>query len=188
MIEIRIHGRGGQGAVMASKILVSAAVLEGKHGSAIPDFTFERRGAPVKAFVKIDDQYIREKTQVYNPEFLIVLDPSIKTAVDYYEGIADNCTLVINYPKPPGDVPEKVKTISYVDANKITIPLFGMPMVNTCMLGAFAKVTGLISLDSIKHGISEIMEGMKDEMLEKNIHAAEVGYKEAVMVEYKGRD
>ncbi len=176
MIEIRIHGRGGQGAVLASKVLVASAVYEGREACAIPDFTFERRGAPVKAFVKIDDEYIWEKTQVYNPDLLIVLDPSIKTAVDFYEGISDDCTLVINSPSVPPVVPEKVSLVGYLDANKITIPMFGTPVTNTCMLGAFAKTTGLVSLDSIKQGISDVMGEMGEHMLEMNIKAAEAGY------------
>jgi len=178
MIKIRIHGRGGQGVVIASKILVAAAVFEGKHGNAIPDFTFERRGAPVKAFVRISDEYIVEKTQVYNPDHLIVFDSSIKTVVNFYEGIKDGCTLVINSPSTVTDFPERIGTIGYVDANKIVIPLFGSPVVNTCMLGAFVKTTKLVSLDSIIHGISEVLDNLDSETLEKNIQAAKMGFRE----------
>jgi len=177
MIEIRIHGRGGQGTVLASKILVAAAVFEGKEACAIPDFTFERRGAPVKAYVKIDEEYIWEKTQVYNPDVLVVLDPTVK--VDFYEGISENCSLVINLPSPP-EIPKKVSLVGYVDANAITIPLFGMPVPNMCMLGAFAKTTGLVSLESIERGISEIMED--DELVERNLDAARAGYERVRVV------
>ncbi len=176
MIKIRIHGRGGQGVVIASKILVAAAVFEGKHGNAIPDFTFERRGAPVKAFVRISDEYIMEKTQVYEPNHLIVFDRSIKTVVNFYEGIENGCTLIINSPNPITDFPERIDTIGYVDASKIAIPLFGSPVVNTCMLGAFTKTTNLVSLDSVIYGISEVLENLDDETLEKNIQAAKTGF------------
>ena len=181
MIEVRIHGRGGQGVVIASKILVAAAVAEGKHANSIPDFTFERRGAPVKAFVRISDEYIFEKTQVYHPDILVVFDLKLKTIVNFYEGIKENCTLVVNSP----DIisfPEKIKTIGYIDANKIVAPFFGIPVVNTCMLGAFAKTTRIISLESLIYGINEILENVSDEALERNIRFAEEGFNQTKIV------
>lgn len=96
MKEIRLHGRGGLGTVKAAEALVYAAVIDGKYGNSIPFFGFERQGAPVTSYVRISDEKIRPKNRVYNPDIVIVLDPTIMNAVDVFEGIKENSVFIIN--------------------------------------------------------------------------------------------
>ena len=101
MKEIRIHGRGGMGAVKAAEALVYAAVMDGKYGNSIPFFGFERQGAPVTAFVRISEEPIRPKNRVYHPDIIIVLDPTIMNAVNVFEGVKEGGILVLNTTHDP---------------------------------------------------------------------------------------
>lgn len=150
MFEIRLHGRGGQGVVMASEILVAAAVLEGKYGNAIPFFGFERRGAPLSAFVRLDSRPIRERTQVYNPDCLVVMDPTLLQSGSILTGLKPGGIVVINSPAaPPEAIPPEVCKLGTVDATGIALKTIGAPVTNSAMLGAFAASTGLINMESI---------------------------------------
>ncbi|MDF2532936.1 MAG: Pyruvate:ferredoxin oxidoreductase, gamma subunit, partial [Clostridia bacterium] len=151
MKEIRLHGRGGFGSVKAAEALVYAAVMDGKYGNSIPFFGFERQGAPVTAFVRISDDPIRPKNRVYNPDVVIVLDSTIMKAVDVFEGMKEDSIFIINTTQEIGslEIPKNVKTVAFVDATKIAIDMLGKPIPNTVMLGAFVKVTGLVSLDRV---------------------------------------
>ena len=104
MKEIRIHGRGGMGAVKAAEALVYAAVMDGKYGNSIPFFGFERQGAPVTAFVRISEEPIRPKNRVYHPDIIIVLDPTIMNAVNVFEGVKEGGILVLNTTHDPKDM------------------------------------------------------------------------------------
>ena len=101
MIEIRIHGRGGQGAVIASEVLASAFFMEGKYVQAFPAFGVERRGAPVAAYTRIDDQPIRIRHFIYEPDHIIILDPTLIESTQVDAGLKDNGWMVINTDKPP---------------------------------------------------------------------------------------
>lgn len=152
MKEIRFHGRGGQGTVKASEIIVYAAVREGKYANAIPYFGFERAGAPVSAFVRLDDKPIRPKTQVYRPDCLVVLDPSLRVGVPIFHGVKPNAVLVINCTEDElglFEIPQNISRIGYVDASRISIEVLGRHVPNTTMLGAFAKATGWLGVDNL---------------------------------------
>ncbi|MBW1998069.1 MAG: 2-oxoacid:acceptor oxidoreductase family protein [Deltaproteobacteria bacterium] len=182
MIEVRFHGRGGQGAVMASRILANAFVREGKFGSAFPMFGFERRGAPVTAFGRFDEKPIKEKTQIYHPDCLIVLDPSQSNAPYIYEGLKPNGILVINRAKPFNEKPHpNIAIIGMVDANKIALEEIGIQAPNTCMLGVFAATTGWIKLESIISGLEDYFDGKK---LEGNIRCAKRGFEECKITRF----
>ena len=154
MIEIRFHGRGGQGAVTAVKILASAIYLEGKYTQAIPMYGTERRGAPVVAFCRVDDVRIRERDLVHEPDIVVVLDPLLSRSVDVTEGLKPGGLVLVNYPgtyKETGLAGDfKIAT---VDATKIALDIIGRPITNTAILGAFAKATGLVKLESLEEAI-----------------------------------
>jgi len=170
MHEIRIHGRGGQGAVTAAEIIAKAAFIDGRFSQAFPYFGVERRGAPVQAFCRLDDSFIRIRQNVYEPDYVIVLDSSLLDVVDVFEGLRKNGTVIINTTKPI----EK-KNAHCLDATSIALEALGLPIVNTVMLGAFSKVSGLVSIGSIKKAISEQF-AKKPDLLEKNMAAISRAY------------
>jgi len=161
MIEIRFHGRGGQGAVIASKILACAVFKEGKYVQSFPKFGVERRGAPVEAFLRIDDNKILIRNNVYDPNHIIILDPTLIEAVDVTQGLSEGGWIVINTHKKPEDFPELIKhfKVGCVDAGAIALKYKlgskASPIVNTSILGSFVKCTGIADLASIVSAILE---------------------------------
>lgn len=170
MIEIRFHGRGGQGAVTAAEILAKAAFKDGKYSQAFPFFGVERRGAPVMAFTRIDTEPINLRYQVYNPDHVIVLDDGLLSVVDVYSGLNENGEVIIN-------THEKVESEKYdvfdVDATGIALEILGVNIVNTIILGYFAKKTGEVSIGSLIEVIKETFPGP---IGEKNAIAAQKAY------------
>jgi len=178
MYEIRFHGRGGQGAVLASKMLAKSLVVEGKIVKAIPSFGFERRGAPVAAFLRFDDKEIRQTTNIYNPDCIICLDPTLPRAVDIFSGMNPKGIWVQATKKSIEDieVPELVSKVGLCDAFGIALRIFGRTITNSIMLGAFAKTTGIVSLDSLYDGMESV--AFRDAALDQNIKAVKQGYDE----------
>jgi phenylglyoxylate dehydrogenase gamma subunit len=178
MYEIRIHGRGGQGAVLASKILAKALVEEGRFVKAIPSFGFERRGAPVAAFLRVDDKLIRQTTNIYNPNFILCIDPTLPRAVDIFSGMSPKGVWVQATKKSLDQlqVPETVSKVGLCDAFGIALEVFGRTITNSIMLGSFAKTTGLVSLDSLHKGMETV--AFRDAALDKNIEAVQRGFEE----------
>ena len=175
MKEIRLHGRGGQGMVMAAEMLVNAILLEGLYGNSIPYFGFERRGAPVAAFVRFDQKPIREKTQIYYPDCLIVSDDTLLRTVDVFGGLRGEGIVVLNTQKALDNLafPKTVGKVGLVPATKVAIDILGDPITNTAMLGAFAATTGWVSLNSVLVGIEKVMPSR---IASKNMKAAEVSF------------
>jgi len=180
LIEIRFHGRGGQGAVVASNMLADAAFREGKHVQAFPFFGVERRGAPVSSFTRINDTPIKIRSQVYTPDYVIVLDSTLIDITDVTSGLKKNGIIIINTDKKPSDFNLSFK-VATIDATSIALDnKLGSkmaPIVNTSILGAFAKVSGIVSLESIILAIKEIDISKKED----NIKAAEMAYQKTVM-------
>lgn len=176
MKEIRLHGRGGLGCVKAAEVLVYAAVKDGKYGNSIPFFGFERQGAPVTAFLKISDSPIRAKNRVSNPDIVVVLDPTIMNAVNVFEGIKDNSTLILNSKQDIKDIkiPEAVKKVAVVDATTISLELLGKSITNTVMLGAFCKVTGLADLGLVSEKVEELWGKKNVETLKRGFEEVQV--------------
>ncbi|MFV0362129.1 MAG: 2-oxoacid:acceptor oxidoreductase family protein [Suipraeoptans sp.] len=176
MKEIRIHGRGGMGAVKAAEALVYAAVMEGKFGNSIPFFGFERQGAPVTAFVRISDTPIRPKNRVYHPDIIIVLDPTIAHAVNVYDGVKENGVMILNTSQEQSDIAlhENISTLGTLDATGIALDVIGRPITNTVMLGAFCKVTGLVSVDEVGKKVEELWGEKNKIALQRGYEAVEV--------------
>ncbi len=180
--EIRFHGRGGQGAVTAARILASAFVIEGKYVATFPMYGFERRGAPVAAFTRVDDKPIREKTQIYTPDCLVVIDPGLLKLPTLYTGLKPDGILVLNTGKPLQAQPnENIKTAGFVNATKIAVEEIGRDIPNTALLGAFAATTGWLKLESLLACLKDYLSG---DMLERNYKSAERGYREVEVVKW----
>lgn len=159
--ELRIHGRGGQGAVIASKLLASALFREGRSVQSFPAFGVERRGAPVTAFLRFADGPILLRCEITEPDHLIVLDPTLVHAVDVTAGLKPSGSILLNSEHPPSRYPELVGRfrLTTVDASGIArargLGTRAQPIVNTAILGAFAVSTGLVGLESVCAAIAE---------------------------------
>ncbi len=168
MIEIRIHGRGGQGAVVASKLLADAVFKEGKHVQVFPEFGVERRGAPVAAFARIDTQPINLRCKVYEPDCVVVLDPTLLASIDVTAGLKEGGLVLINSDKLPQDFNiDKKFTVETVDATSIAVKHHlgsrATPIVNTAIVGAFAKISGLVKIESVLEAVKEEVPVKPDE-------------------------
>jgi len=171
MKEVRFHGRGGQGVVTSANLLAIAAFKEGKYCQAFPFFGTERRGAPVVSFARIDDKFIRTREQIYNPDYVIVLDPTLLNVVDVTEGLEEDEIIIINTNKDV-NLPTKA-TIKTVDATAIALEIIGKPFVNTPMIGALIGATRIVKLDSVAEAIKE---RFPEEVAKKNIEAVKKTY------------
>jgi 2-oxoacid:acceptor oxidoreductase gamma subunit (pyruvate/2-ketoisovalerate family) len=161
MRELRIHGRGGQGAVIASKVLAVAVFREGQWVQSFPAFGVERRGAPVTAFLRVAASPIRLRCEITEPDDLIVLDPTLVEAIDVASGLKEGGGILINTDRPPSFYAALMGRyrVATVDASKIAakhgIGSRTQPIVNTAILGAFARWSGLVSLDAVCAAIEE---------------------------------
>jgi len=180
LLEVRWHGRGGLGAVTSAELVARAAIQEGKYAQSFPLFGPERRGAPVMAFLRISDEFIRMRTDVTEPEIVVVLDPTLLRLVNVTSGLKDNGKIIINSRKSP----ERLKSdfgfrwpVASVDASKIAKETIGMPITNTAMIGAFLKVTKAVKMDSL---IEQLHERF-GKNAGGNIEAAKRAYKETVV-------
>jgi len=176
VIGIRIHGRGGQGGVTASRLLATAAYYDGKYSQAIPMYGTERRGAPLTCFVRIDDVRVRERELVHEPDIVMVLDPLLSTQQAMTVGMKPGGLLILNSDLPP----EKVKIggdirIATVNATTIALETLRRPITNTAILGAFSKAVGWPKLESIEKAIMKQFPGRVGEM---NVTAIRRSYEE----------
>ena len=158
MFEVRFHGRGGQGAVTAANILAAAAFKEGKQVQAFPMFGVERRGAPVAAFMRMDDRRIDLRTQIYKPDCVVVLDTTLLNVVDVSAGLKEGGIIILNTQKNPSDFKYKAKVFC-VDATAIAVSnklgTATNPIVNTAILGAYSKAVGNVGMKAIEEAIVE---------------------------------
>ena len=181
MIEIRFHGRGGQGAVTSAELLALAAINQGKYAQAFPSFGPERRGAPVVAFCRIDDKPIRLRTNIYEPNLVLVLDPSILRLVNVTAGLRSDGILITNT-KFSGEEIKKELGIPHqtatVNATKIAMEELGLPITNTTMLGALLKAREIYSPDNLIEPLNKRF----GRIAAKNISAFQRAYKETKVV------
>jgi len=183
LIEVRWHGRGGQGVVTSSELLALAAIYEGKYVYHAPEFGPERRGAPVRAYTRIDDEEIEQHFGIYEPDIVVVIDPTLQAEVSYIlTGLKKGGTLILNTEKPYEKIVEEAKKndieVWYVNAYNIAMNIFGRPFYNTPMLGALVKVSGIVSLESINKAIEEKFKTRGAEITQKNIQAVKLAYEE----------
>ena len=174
MIQVRVHGRGGQGAVTFAHILCASATYEGKFGQSCMAPTVERRGAPVEAYGRIGDKYIAERGVILAPDFVVLLNPMLAKAANVEAGMSNGGKLIVNSPDDLGLNHEA----TYIDATAIALDILNVPITNTVMLGAFAAATGIISLDSLEKGTRLILSRFSEEKLNLNVQAIGAGYEE----------
>ncbi len=178
IIKIRWHGRGGQGVVTASRLVAEAALKEGKNAQAFPAFGAERKGAPIKAFTKISEEPILSRSQIYDPDIVVVLDPTVLKVENVTEGLKKGGIIIANVEKNPDQLKSGLKVdnkVATINATKIALETLGIAITNTSILGAFAKVTGIVSLDTI---IEVTKERFKQGLAEKNVNAIKRAYEE----------
>jgi pyruvate ferredoxin oxidoreductase gamma subunit len=183
LVEIRWHGRGGQGAVTSAELLAQAAISEGKYAQAFPSFGPERRGAPVLAFVRIDSQEpVRIRAEITQPDVVVVLDPGLLSIVNVLSGLKDNGMLVINTRKSFKEIAAQFKAkckMAKVDATAIAREVLGVPITNTTMVGALIKATGVVELESLV----EPLRNRFGRIAERNINAMKKAYDETEVKE-----
>ncbi len=184
MIEIRFHGRGGQGAVIASELLAQAAFLEGKHPQSFPFFGVERRGAPVTAFTRIDDAPIQIRTSITTPDIVVVLDAGLLRTINVTAGLKPEGLLLVNTDKAPDKLGLPFKgRVASIDATAIALDnglgTKAMPIVNTAVLGALARASGVVSLDSVCRAAERFVPAKR----EANVKAVKDAYYRVVMMQ-----
>ncbi len=182
MIEIRFHGRGGQGAVTSAELTALAAIEQGKYAQAFPSFGPERRGAPVMAYVRVSDEPIRTREKIYEPDIVVVLDPTLLDIVNVGAGLKDNGIVVLNTTKSAEEIRERIgitAKLALVDASRIAMETMGIPITNTTLLGAMLKATDLLPLSALEGPLEERF----GRIAVKNIQASQRAYQETVVKE-----
>ena len=178
--EVRWHGRGGQGSWTASEVLARTAIYEGKYIQSFPEFGPERMGAPVTAFTRISTKPIRIHCAVYEPDVVVVLDPSLLKTVPVTSGIKENGVIIINSADEPTKVRKALKTkkgkLWTIPATQIALKILGMPITNTAMLGTIARATKLVSLETVE---TVLKERFRPDLAEKNFAVIKEAYGEA---------
>jgi len=177
MIEVRWHGRGGQGAVTSVELLALTAIEEGKYAEGFPSFGPERRGAPVAAFNRVDDHHIKIRSQIYNPDVVVVLDESLMAMVNVVDGLKPEGILIVNTAKSIKEIAEMTKfkgKIATVDGSSIAWKELGVPITNTTMLGALIKCSKVVKLESVKRPVDHRFGSIAN----KNLAAMKRAYDE----------
>lgn len=177
MIEIRWHGRGGQGAVTSVELLALAAIEEGKYAQGFPSFGPERRGAPVAAFNRVDDKQIKVRSGIYRPDVVIVLDEGLIGLVDVAEGLKEDGILIVNTKRSRAEIKKALnykKRLGIVDGSAIAWKELGVPITNTTMLGALIKATAVVKMASMRVPV----EHRFGRIAPKNLQAMQRAYDE----------
>lgn len=180
--EICWHGRGGQGVVTANEILAKSAIYSGKYVKAFPEFGPERMGAPIRAFARIQDTPVRVHTQVYEPDIVIVIDPTLIGKVDVAKGLKKGGVILANYEGTPAELQKAIGTTvecHAVKATKIANEEIGKPLVNTAMLGALMKIRPIISYSELEDNVTAGFTGkLPEKLIVKNLSALKRAYEE----------
>ncbi len=183
LVEIRWHGRGGQGAVTSAELLAKAALAEGKYAQAFPSFGPERRGAPLLAFDRISEREpIRVRAEITEPDVVVVLDAGLLRIVNVTSGLKKKGVLVINTSRPLSDIESQFGggwQLAIIDATKVAQELLGVNIVNTTMLGALVRTTGVIKLESLLDPLRERFGRLG----ERNINAMKKAFEETILKE-----
>ena len=182
MIEIRFHGRGGQGAVTSAEMVAYAAIIEGKYAQAFPSFGPERRGAPVLSFARVSEAPIRIRAGIEEPDVVVVLDPSLMRITNVALGLKEKGVVIANTKRTPQELrplfPNPTR-LAVVDATRIAREFLGVPVTNTTMLGALIKVTGIVDLESLRGPLEKRFGAAA----ERNIKACLKAFEETVTLE-----
>jgi pyruvate ferredoxin oxidoreductase gamma subunit len=184
IIEIRWHGRGGQGTVTAAKVLADTCLSGGRHVQAFPEYGPERSGAPLRAYNRVSSKPLRMHCPVLNPQVVGVVDPTLLDSVNVSEGATETAIFVINTPKNPGEIKEKLnpkpgQKVFAIDATKIAFECIGRALPNASMLGAVCKVTGLVSIEHLLEDVRKSFgKKFSQKIIDGNIEATRRGYEE----------
>jgi 2-oxoacid:acceptor oxidoreductase gamma subunit (pyruvate/2-ketoisovalerate family) len=180
ILEVRWHGRGGQGAWTASELLARAAIAEGKYIQSFPEFGPERMGAPVTAFTRISTEPIHLHCAVYNPDIVAVLDPTLLKSVRVADGLSgEEGNIIVNTEQEPAEIRKQLNSdkgkVWTIPATEISIKILGMPITNTAMLGTVARITGVVSVETIE----KMIQGrFRPDVAAKNIAVVKEAYQE----------
>jgi pyruvate ferredoxin oxidoreductase gamma subunit len=181
MLEVRLHGRGGQGAVTGAEVIAQAAIRKGLYAQAFPSFGPERRGAPVQAFLRISEGPIRIRTKIYEPDTIIILDPTLIGSVNPADGLKDGGFVIINTTKEADELKRLFPRarIAKVDASRIAREEIGIAITNITMIGAFLKAYGVLHPDDV----DEVVKERFGVLAPKNIGAYRRAYRETVIID-----
>lgn len=174
MLKIRVHGRGGEGAVTFAHVLCASVTYDGKFGQSCMSPAIERRGAPVEAYARIGDKKIAERGAITNPDIVVILNPTLVKIANVEAGMSDEGKIIINAKDDLGLQHES----KYINATPLALDIIKVPITNTVMLGAFAAATGLVSLESLEKGARFILSRFSEKKLNSNIEAIKAGYNE----------
>lgn len=183
-IEIRWHGRGGQGTVTAAKVLADACLSGGRYVQAFPEYGPERAGAPLRAYNRISDNVIRMYCPVLHPHVVNVADATLLDAIDVTYGTHDDSIFIVNTSKDPKEIRKKINAkpgqkVLTVDASRIAMDCIGRPLPNASMLGAISKATGIIGLDTLLESVKKSFgKKFSQKIIDGNLEATKRGYEE----------
>lgn len=183
LLEIRWHGRGGQGAKTAAQFLAESALDTGKSIQAFPEYGPERAGAPIRAYTRISDRPINIHSPVTNPDIVVVIDPTLLETVDVADGLDESGILIVNTTETVDSVRRKARykkgKVATCDATKISLELLGMPMPNTPMLGALLKIKPIVPIEALEKEVrKKFLKKIGEEKTEANIKAIKRAFKE----------
>ncbi len=183
-IEIRWHGRGGQGTVTAAKLLADACLSGGRHVQAFPEYGPERAGAPLRAYNRVSSKELRMHCPVLRPQVVSVVDATLIESINITDGATEDAIFVVNTSKDPQEIKSKLKAepgqkVFTIDATKIAMDCIGRALPNSPMLGAVCKVTGLVSLDHLLEDVGKSFgKKFSQKIIDGNIEATRRGYEE----------
>lgn len=183
-IEIRWHGRGGQGTVTAAKVLADACLSGGRYVQAFPEYGPERSGAPLRAYNRVSSKELRMHCPVLHPKVIAIADATLLDGVNVTEGAREDSIFIVNTSKEPSEIREKLKLLPTqkvytLDATKIALDCFGRAMPNSPMLGAVCRVTGLVSLDALLEDVRKSFgKKFSQKIIDGNLEATKRGYEE----------
>lgn len=185
-VEIRWHGRGGQGTVTAAKVLADACLSGGRYVQAFPEYGPERAGAPLRAYNRISSKELRMHCPVLAPQAVGVVDATLLDSIDVTDGAPDNAAFIVNSAKDPGEIRKKLKAkdtqrVFTVDATKISLDCVGRALPNSPMLGAVTKVTNLVSLEHLLEDVQKSFgKKFSQKIIDGNVEAVRRGYGEVI--------
>lgn len=184
IVEIRWHGRGGQGTVTAAKVLADACLSGGRHVQAFPEYGPERSGAPLRAYNRVSSKELRMHCPVLHPNVIAIADATLLDGVNVAEGAKEDAIFIVNTSKDPSEIRKKLnlpqkQRVYTVDATKIAIECFGRALPNAPMLGAVSKVTGIVSIDALLEDVKKSFgKKFSLKIIDGNLEAAKRGYEE----------
>jgi len=184
MVEIRWHGRGGQGTVTAAKVFADACLRGGRYVQAFPEYGPERSGAPLRAYNRISSKELRMHCPVLRPNIVVVVDATLLDGINVADGAPDDAAFVVNSSKEPQEIREKLKAkpsqkVFTVDATKIAIDCFGKPLPNSPLVGSLTKVSGLVSLQWVLEDVQKSFgKKFSQKIIDGNLEAVKRGYEE----------